>query len=238
MPGKKVLLIAGDFVEDYEVMVPFQTLLTVGHEVHAVCPGKEAGDFVATAIHDFEGHQTYSEKPGHHFRLNYSFDDVKPADYDGLVIPGGRAPEYLRLDEQVLGHRAAFADARKPIAAICHGAAITRGGRSRQGAAMPGLSGSEAGAGPCRRQSGTSRPPASTVLASTAILLPPRLGRLIRRGCGSFSKCWARPWVFEAGGNWPAAGLMATIHQQFAGRFCPHDRHIRQQLLTRFATAD
>jgi len=124
MPAKKILLIAGDFVEDYEVMVPFQTLLTVGHTVHAVCPGKKAGEFVVTAIHDFEGHQTYSEKPGHRFRLNYSFDAVNPADYDALVIPGGRAPEYLRLDERVLGIVRSFADAQKPIAAICHAAQL------------------------------------------------------------------------------------------------------------------
>ncbi len=102
-------------------MVPFQTLLTVGHEVHAVCPGKKAGDFVATAIHDFEGHQTYSEKPGHRFRLNWSFDDVSPQAYDGLVLPGGRAPEYLRLDERVLGIVRQIAATDKPIAAICHG---------------------------------------------------------------------------------------------------------------------
>jgi protease I len=121
---KKILLLAGDFVEDYEVMVPFQTLLTVGHEVHAVCPGKPAGDFVLTAIHDFEGHQTYSEKPGHRFRLNHSFDAVRPADYDALVIPGGRAPEYLRLDERVLNIVRAFAEANKPIAAICHAAQL------------------------------------------------------------------------------------------------------------------
>ncbi len=117
---KKILLLAGDFVEDYEVMVPFQTLLTVGHDVHAVCPGKQAGDFVATAVHDFEGHQTYSEKPGHRFRLNHSFDAVNPADYDALVIPGGRAPEYLRLDQRVLEIVRHFDAAKKPIAAICH----------------------------------------------------------------------------------------------------------------------
>ena len=117
---KKILLIAGDFVEDYEVMVPFQTLLTLGHEVHAVCPGKKAGDFVATAVHDFEGQQTYSEKPGHRFRLTYNFDDVEPRGYDGLVLPGGRAPEYLRLDERVLEIVRHFATAEKPIAAICH----------------------------------------------------------------------------------------------------------------------
>jgi protease I len=118
--AKKILLIAGDFVEDYEVMVPFQTLLTVGHDVHAVCPGKKAGESVATAIHDFEGHQTYSEKPGHHFRLNYSFDAVEPAAYDALLLPGGRAPEYLRLNERVLEIVRHFAEKEKPIAAICH----------------------------------------------------------------------------------------------------------------------
>jgi protease I len=120
MAAKKILLIAGDFVEDYEIMVPFQTLLTVGHDVHAVCPGKKAGDFIATAIHDFEGHQTYSEKPGHRFRLNFAFNDVDPAKYDALVLPGGRAPEYLRLDEKVLKFVRHFAEKDKPIAAICH----------------------------------------------------------------------------------------------------------------------
>jgi len=124
MSAKKILLVAGDFVEDYEIMVPFQTLLTLGHEVHAVCPDKQAGDFIATAIHDFEGHQTYSEKPGHRFRLNFSFDDVNPTSYDGLVLPGGRAPEYLRLDERVLMIVRHFAETEKPIAAICHGLQI------------------------------------------------------------------------------------------------------------------
>src|SRR6187431_806261 len=121
MAPKKILLIAGDFVEDYEIMVPFQTLLTVGHQVDAVCPGKKAGELVATAIHDFEGHQTYSEKPGHLFRLNATFDEVKPESYDALVLPGGRAPEYLRLDKRVLDIVRHFAETQKPIAAICHG---------------------------------------------------------------------------------------------------------------------
>src|SRR5688572_28040001 len=120
MAAKNILLIAGDFVEDYEVMVPFQTLLTVGHEVHAVCPGKRAGESVATAIHDFEGHQTYSEKPGHRFTLNFTFEDVNVERYDALVLPGGRAPEYLQLDERVLAIVRHFASANKPIAAICH----------------------------------------------------------------------------------------------------------------------
>jgi protease I len=124
MASKKILMIVGDFVEDYEVMVPFQTLLTVGHEVHAVCPGKKAGEFVATAIHDFEGHQTYSEKPGHRFRLNATFDDVRPDAYDALVLPGGRAPEYLRLDERVLDIVRHFDAKEKPIASICHGLQI------------------------------------------------------------------------------------------------------------------
>lgn len=120
MASKKLLLIAGDFVEDYEIMVPFQTLQTVGYEVHAVCPDKKAGDQVRTAVHDFEGDQTYSEKPGHNFTLNATFSEVDPANFDGLVVPGGRAPEYLRLDEKVLEMVRHFATANKPIAAICH----------------------------------------------------------------------------------------------------------------------
>lgn len=122
--GKKLLLLAGDYVEDYEIMVPFQALQAVGHRVDAVCPGKQAGDFVFTAIHDFEGAQTYSEKPGHRFVLNASFEAVKPEDYDGLVIPGGRAPEYLRTMAGVLPLVQHFAKAGKPIAAICHGAQL------------------------------------------------------------------------------------------------------------------
>src|SRR5688572_1402577 len=124
MAQKKILMLAGDYVEDYEVMVPFQMLLLVGHEVHAVCPGKKAGDTVATAIHDFEGDQTYSEKRGHNFRLNATFDGVDPRSYDALVIPGGRAPEYLRLTPRVLEIVRHFDSAQKPIAAICHGAQL------------------------------------------------------------------------------------------------------------------
>ncbi|MCT8159875.1 DJ-1/PfpI family protein [Pseudoruegeria sp. SHC-113] len=120
----KVLMITGDFTEDYETMVPFQTLLACGHEVDAVCPGKAAGQSVPTSIHDFEGDQTYSEKRGHNFKLNKSYADVNPADYDALVIPGGRAPEYLRLDETVLENVRHFFETQKPVAAICHGAQI------------------------------------------------------------------------------------------------------------------
>jgi protease I len=124
MAAKKVLLLVGDFVEDYEVMVPFQALLMVGHRIDAVCPGKKAGDKVRTAVHDFEGDQTYSEKPGHNFALNATFADVKPDQYDALVLPGGRAPEYLRLNEDVLRLVRHFAEKNKPIAAICHGVQI------------------------------------------------------------------------------------------------------------------
>ena len=124
MAAKKILVLAGDFVEDYELMVPFQMLEMAGHVVHAVCPGKKAGDIVRTAIHDFEGDQTYSEKRGHNFTLNATFDDVNPASYDALVIPGGRAPEYIRLNARVLEIVRHFAAARKPIASICHGAQV------------------------------------------------------------------------------------------------------------------
>jgi protease I len=121
MGGKRILMVVGDFVEDYETMVPFQALTMVGHKVDAVCPGKAAGQSVRTAIHDFEGDQTYSEKPGHNFALNASFAEVKGESYDALVIPGGRAPEYLRLNQDVLNLVRHFASAGKPIAAICHG---------------------------------------------------------------------------------------------------------------------
>jgi protease I len=124
MAAKKLLMLVGDYVEDYEVMVPFQALLMVGHRVDAVCPKKRSGEFVRTAIHDFEGDQTYSEKRGHNFTLNATFDDVDPADYDALVIPGGRAPEYIRLNKRVLEIVRHFATADKPIAAICHGAQV------------------------------------------------------------------------------------------------------------------
>ncbi len=119
--AKKILVLAGDYVEDYEVMVPFQALQMLGYEVHAVCPGKKAGETVRTAVHDFEGDQTYSEKRGHNFKINYDFDKVNPEEYDGLVLPGGRAPEYIRLDDRVIEIVKHFAEANKPIAAICHG---------------------------------------------------------------------------------------------------------------------
>ncbi len=124
MSAKRILMLVGDFVEDYEVMVPFQALQAVGHTVHAVCPDKQQGEQVRTAVHDFEGDQTYTEKPGHNFTLNAGFDQITGDDYDALVIPGGRAPEYIRLDSRVLDLVRHFAEADKPIASICHGAQV------------------------------------------------------------------------------------------------------------------
>ena len=127
MAGKKILMICGDYCEDYETMVPFQALQAVGHTVHAVCPDKKAGEHIKTAIHDFEGAQTYSEKPGHNFTLNASFADIKPEQYDALVIPGGRGPEYLRNYDAVRAAVRHFFDNNKPVAAVCHGAQLLAG---------------------------------------------------------------------------------------------------------------
>lgn len=121
MTDKSILFLTGDFVEDYEIMVPFQALQMVGYQVDVVCPDKKAGEIIRTAVHDFEGDQTYSEKPGHNFTLNASFAEINPDDYAGLLIPGGRAPEYIRLNARVLEITRQFSEAGKPIAAICHG---------------------------------------------------------------------------------------------------------------------
>ncbi|MCX7745816.1 MAG: DJ-1/PfpI family protein [Clostridia bacterium] len=121
MAAKKILIVVGDYVEDYEVMVPFQSLQMIGHTVHAVCPDKKTGEFVRTAIHDFEGDQTYSEKRGHNFTLNASFNETDHEKYDALVLPGGRAPEYIRLNKKVIEVVNHFVSHNKPIAAICHG---------------------------------------------------------------------------------------------------------------------
>jgi len=121
---KRILILTGDFTEDYELMVPFQSLQILGYAVDVVCPNKKKGDTIKTAIHDFEGDQTYTEKPGHNFTLNADFDAANADDYVGLLIPGGRAPEYIRLDERVLKIVQRFAETGKPIAAICHGAQL------------------------------------------------------------------------------------------------------------------
>lgn len=133
MSAKRLLLLCGDFAEDYETMVPFQALQAVGHRVDAVCPDKRAGESIATAIHDFEGDQTYSEKSGHRFTLNADFAAVDPADYDGLVVAGGRAPEYLRLNERVIEVVRHFFTEDKPVAAICHGAQLLAAARVLEG---------------------------------------------------------------------------------------------------------
>ena len=124
MAKKTILMLVGDYVEDYEVMVPFQALQMVGHTVHVVCPGKKSGEVVPTCVHDFEGDQTYTEKRGHNFTLNATFDQIKAEDYDALVIPGGRATEYIRLNPRVLEIVRHFDDTQKPIAAICHAAQV------------------------------------------------------------------------------------------------------------------
>lgn len=136
MPAKKILMLVGDYVEDYEVMVPFQMLTMIGHEVDAVCPDKKAGDTVATSIHDFEGDQTYSEKRGHNFALNATFDDLDETQYDALVIPGGRAPEYLRLMPRVIEIAQHFANSKKPIAAVCHGIQILTAAKVVEGRSL------------------------------------------------------------------------------------------------------
>ena len=124
MSKKKILMLIGDYVEDYEVMVAYQALMMVGHTVHTVCPGKRSGQFVRTCIHDFEGDQSYTEKLGHNFQLNFTFDEVKAEDYDGVLIPGGRAVEYIRLNPRVLDAVRHFDKSGKPIAAICHAAQL------------------------------------------------------------------------------------------------------------------
>lgn len=150
MPKKSILMLVGDYVEDYEVMVPFQALLMVGHTVHAVCPGKKSGESVRTAIHDFEGDQTYSEKRGHNFSLNATFDQIKAEEYDALVLPGGRAPEYIRLNPRVLEIVRYFDKAKKPIAAICHAAQILAAAgvlKGRKCSAYPAIGPDVTGAG-------------------------------------------------------------------------------------------
>lgn len=122
--SKQILMLVGDYAEDYETMVPFQFLTALGYTVHAVCPDKKSGDHIATAVHDFEGEQTYSEKRGHNFAINYNFNAVNTEYYIGLVIPGGRAPEYLRMNDRVLAIVREFDTAQKPIAAVCHGAQL------------------------------------------------------------------------------------------------------------------
>ncbi len=131
--SKKILIITGDFVEDYEIMVPFQTLLTVGFEVDVVCPDKKEGEQIKTAIHDFEGDQTYSEKRGHNFTLNASFENIDVSSYDALFLPGGRAPEYIRLNKKVIEMVRYFLDENKPIASVCHGILVLSAANGLEG---------------------------------------------------------------------------------------------------------
>ena len=189
MSAKKLLMLVGDYAEDYEVFVPYQMLLLVGHRVDAVCPDKKQGETILTAIHDFEGAQTYSEKPGHRFRLSADFAAIRPPDYDGLVLPGGRAPEYLRLDGRVLDVVRHFAAANKPIAAICHGLQILTAADVVRGAVAP-LIRPVAPSWKRPVRNGSSPRSASTVPTSMAIWSALRPGRPIRLGCGPFFRFW------------------------------------------------
>ncbi len=188
MAAKKILMLVGDFVEDYEVMVPFQALLMVGHTVHAVCPGKKAGEKVRTAVHDFEGDQTYSEKPGHAFALNFTFDEVKEAGYDALVIPGGRAPEYIRLNPRVHRDRQALRRGEEAARRDLPRRAGARRGGCRRGAEvqrLPGLRARrDAGRREVRRHSRRSGRDRRLPRHGAGVAGAPRLARAVPEGAG------------------------------------------------------
>lgn len=144
----KVLILTGDAAEDLEVMYPYQRLLEEGYEVHIAAPSKKKLQFV---VHDFvDGFDTYTEKPGHSWPADVAFADVDPSDYVAVVVPGGRAPEYIRNDADVQRILKHFAVGDKPIAHLCHGplalaaADVLRGRRS---AAYPALAPDVAAAG-------------------------------------------------------------------------------------------
>lgn len=187
MGAKKILMLVGDLVEDYEAMVPYQILTMVGHTVDTVCPGKKVGETVKTAVHDFEGDQTYSEKRGHNFAITATFEGIKPEDYDGLVIPGGRAPEYLRLDEGVIEVTRHFVFSNKPIASFATASKYLsplmplKGKHAQLTPRLNPISNEPAGNGGRL----TSHFPMLTVMATSSV---PRPGPLIRSGCRSFSR--------------------------------------------------
>ena len=124
MAGKKILMLVGEFSEEYEIFVFEQAMHAVGHTVHVVCPGKKAGEMIKTSLHDFEGHQTYTEKLGHDYYVNKTFAEVKPEQYDAVYCAGGRGPEYIRIDKGVQAIVRHFHEAGKPIFTICHGVQI------------------------------------------------------------------------------------------------------------------
>ena len=194
MKSANLLLLAGDFVEDYEIMVPFQALQMVGHKVDAVCPGKKKGDQVRTAIHDFEGDQTYSEKRGHNFTLNATFDEIDPASYDALVVPGGRAPEYLRLNARVLEIVRCFDQADKPIAALCHGPQLLAAAGILKGRKLNAY---PACAPEVELAGGTFVPVDFSTRWWMENWSPARRGRPIRLGWPSFLRCWKLTWELE-----------------------------------------
>lgn len=124
MPGKKILMLTGEFTEEYEIFVFQQGMEAVGHTVHVVCPDKRAGDKIQTSLHDFEGHQTYIERFGHLADINKTFSEVKLEEYDAVYCAGGRGPEYIRTDKRIQAMVRHFHETGKPIFTICHGAQI------------------------------------------------------------------------------------------------------------------
>jgi intracellular protease, PfpI family len=193
MSKKKILMLVGDYAEDYETMVPFQALQMIGHWVDAVCPGKAVGDYIQTAIHDFDGAQTYSEKPGHRFTLNADFAAAKEEHYDALLIPGGRAPEYLRLNPDVIALVQAFDAAKKPIAAVCHGPQLLAAAgvlKGRTCSAYPACAPEVRLGGGHYAEIGIDQAHVDGNLV-TAIWSPPPPGRRIRSGWRSSPRCWS-----------------------------------------------
>lgn len=140
MPVPKILILTGDAAESLEVMYPYQRLREEGYEVLIAAPSKKKLHFV---VHDFEpGYDTYTEKPGYGWDADLAFTDVNPSDYAALVIPGGRAPEYIRNDsacQKIVRH---FFENQKPVAQLCHaGLVLAACGvlKGRRTAAYPAL---------------------------------------------------------------------------------------------------
>ncbi|RRH69278.1 DJ-1/PfpI family protein [Falsigemmobacter faecalis] len=124
MPAKSILMLCGEFTEEYEIFVFQQGMEAVGHTVHVVCPDKKKGEMIQTSLHDFEGHQTYIERFGHLAEINKTFSEINPDDYDAVYCAGGRGPEYIRTDKRIQALVRHFHEAQKPIFTICHGVQI------------------------------------------------------------------------------------------------------------------
>ncbi|MFL9503723.1 DJ-1/PfpI family protein (plasmid) [Rhodopseudomonas palustris] len=124
MAGKKILMLCGEFTEEYEIYVFQQGMEAVGHTVHVICPDKKKGEMIQTSLHDFEGHQTYIERFGHLAEINKTFSEVDLNEYDAVYCAGGRGPEYIRTDKRIQAMVRHFHEEKKPIFTICHGVQI------------------------------------------------------------------------------------------------------------------